>query len=123
MVFIRIKIKGYLKNNTDNEIHCFEEKGIINKNRIIYSYDGVKFSIRINNNELILVREGIDFINTFVFSEKKSNCNYYLKENNYDVDIEVKTIKMNISTNNIYVKYLVLDSNCEYEYNLEMSDI
>ena len=63
------------------------------------------------------------FINTFVFNKDNSSCNYYLKENNYDVDIEVKTINLDINDNYIYIKYIIVDSKCEYEYKLEMSDV
>ena len=123
VIFIRIKIKGYLKNITENELFEFEEKGIKNKNKINYTNDMIKNVIKINDNEVILIREGKDFINTFIFNEKNSNCNYLLKDNNYDVDIEINTIKVDISDNWIYIKYLIVDSNCEYEYKLEMSEI
>ena len=39
---IRIKIKGYLKNITDNEIFEFEEKGIRNKNKITFNNNNIK---------------------------------------------------------------------------------
>lgn len=123
VIFIRIKIKGYLKNITENELFEFVEKGIKNKNKINYTNDMIKNVIKINDNEVILIREGKDFINTFIFNEKNSNCNYLLKDNNYDVDIEINTIKVDIRDNNIYIKYLIVDSNCEYEYKLEMSEI
>ena len=123
MVFIRIRVKGYLKNITENEILEFEEKGIKNKNKISFSSDGVKTSVKINDEDVILVREGNDFVNTFVFNKSNSSCNYFLKENNYDVDIDVKTNVIDISDNIVYIKYMVIDSNCEYEYKLEMSDI
>ena len=113
VIFIRIKIKGYLKNITDNEVIEFEEKGIKNKDKIIYTSDGVKTTIKIDGKKLILIRDGNDFINAFVFD----------KNNNYDVDIEVKTIMIDNTDNSIYIKYLIIDSNCEYEYKLEMSDI
>lgn len=123
VVFIKIRVKGYLKNITDNEILEIDEKAIRNKNKITFSSDNVKSIIKINNNDIMLIREGVDFINTFVFNKDKSSCNYYLKDNNYDVDIEVITISMDINDNSIYIKYLIVDSNSEYEYKLEMSDI
>lgn len=123
MIFIRILIKGYLKNITDNEMFVFEEKGIKNKNKITFSNEGVKTSIKIDDDKILMIREGNDFINSFVFNIKNSSCNYLLKENSYDVDIDIATIKMDISENSIYIKYVIVDSNCEYEYKLEMSDI
>ena len=100
-----------------------DEKAIMNKNKITFSSDNVKNIIKINDDSIMLIREGSDFINTFVFNKDNSSCNYYLKENNYDVDIEVKTINLDINDNYIYIKYLVIDSNSQYEYKLEMSDI
>ena len=123
MIFIRIRVKGYLKNITENEIFDFDEKSIKNNNKITFSCDGVKTSIKINEDNVVLIREGNDFINTFVFDKNNSCCNYFLKENNYDVDIEIKTINIEIMDNSICIKYLVIDSNCEYEYKLEMSDV
>lgn len=123
MIFIRILVKGYLKNITDNEMFEFEEKGIKNKNKLTFSNDGVKTSIIIDNDKILMIRDGNDFVNSFVFDIKNSSCNYLLKENNYDVDIDITTIRMDINENNIYIKYVVIDSNCEYEYKIEMSDM
>lgn len=123
MIFIRIKIKGNLKNITENELFEFEEKGIRNKNKIIFSNDNIKSTIKISDNEIILIREGNDFINTFVFNKKNSSCNYLLKENNYDVDIGINTFILESNDNSIYIKYEIIDSKCEYEYKIEMSDV
>lgn len=123
VIFIRIKIKGYLKNITDNETIKFEEKGIKNKNKITYFNNDIKNVIKINGNEIILIRDGNEFVNTFVFNKKNSSCNYLIKDNNYDVDIGVNTIMMDISDNSICIKYVIVDSNCEYEYKIEMSDV
>jgi len=123
VIFIRIKIKGYLKNITDNEVIEFEEKGIKNKDKIIYTNDGVKTTIKIDGNKVMLIRDGSDFINTFVFDKKNSSCNYFLKENNYDVDIDINTLNIDINDDSIYIKYFIIDSNIEYEYKLEMSDV
>jgi len=123
VIFIRIKIKGYLKNITDNEVIEFEEKGIKNKDKITYTNDGVKTTIKIDGNKVMLIRDGSDFINTFVFDKKNSSCNYFLKENNYDVDIDINTLNIDINDDSIYIKYFIIDSNIEYEYKLEMSDV
>jgi len=123
VIFIRILIKGYLKNITDNEMFEFEEKGIKNKNKITFSNDGVKISIKIDDDRILMTRDGNDFVNSFVFNIENSSCNYLLKENNYDVNIGITTINMEVNENNIYVKYVIVDSNSEYEYKLEMSEI
>ena len=123
VIFIRIKVKGYLKNITENEIIEFDERAIRNKNKITFSCDNVKTTIKINDNDVVMIREGIDFINSFIFNIKDSSCNYLLKNNNYDVDIDINTFDINIGDDSIYIKYLIIDSQCKYEYKLEMSDI
>ena len=123
VIFIRILIKGYLKNITDNEMLEFEEKAIKNKDKITFTNDGVKTSIKIDEDRILMIRDGNDFVNCFDFNIKNSSCNYLLKANNYDVNINITTIKMDINENNIYIKYVIVDSSCEYEYKLEMSDI
>ena len=120
---IRIKIKGYLKNITDNEIFEFEEKGIRNKNKITFNNNNVKYSIKCDNNEIILIRDGDYFVNTFVFNKKNSNSNYFLKENGYDMDMEVITSNMEISDELIYIEYEIISTSCKYEFKIEMSEI
>ena len=120
---IRIKIKGYLKNITDNEIFEFEEKGIRNKNKITFNNNNIKYSIKCDNNEIILIRDGDDFVNTFVFNKKNSNSNYFLKENGYDMDMEVITSNMEISDELIYIEYEIISTSCKYEFKIEMREI
>ena len=61
---IRIKVKGYLRNITDNEIFEFEERGIKNKDKITFNNNDIKYSIRCNDNEIMMIRDGNDFVNT-----------------------------------------------------------
>ena len=120
---IRIKIKGYLKNITDNEIFEFEEKCIKNKDKITFNNNNVKYSIKCNNSEIILIRDGDDFVNTFVFNKKNSNSNYLLKENGYDMDMEVITSNMKFSDELIHIEYEIISTSCKYEFKIEMSEI
>lgn len=120
---IRIKIKGYLKNNTENEITEFTAKGIKYKDKITYNFDNVKTTIKYKNDSIILIRENDEFLNTFIFNLSKSNCNYLLKENGYDIDLNVQTTLLNKDDNNIFIKYIINDTMCDYEYKIEMSEI
>lgn len=125
VIFIRILIKGYLKNISENEIVNFECKGIKNKNKVTYVDDDVRFNIKINDDNVMLIRDGADFINTFIFDKNKKNSisNYLIKENNCDVDIDIDVIDLKIDDDIIYIKYLISETNCIYEYKLEMSDV
>ena len=53
---------------------------------------------------------------------KKNNINYYIKDNNLYLDIEMKTLTINITNNIIEIEYIILDSNNKYKYYIEMSD-
>lgn len=125
VIFIRILIKGYLKNISENEIVNFECKGIKNKNKVTYVDNDVRFNIKINDDNVMLIRDGADFINTFIFDKNKKNSisNYLIKENNCDVDIDIDVIDLKIDDDIIYVKYLISETNCIYEYKLEMRDV
>lgn len=120
---IRVKIRGYLKNIDEDEIFKFDEKGIRNKDKITYNDSDVKYTIKIEDKKIIIIREGKDFINTLIFSEIKSTGNYFLKEEGYDIDIDISVIEMNINDNSIFIKYKVVDSDVSYEFKLEVSDI
>lgn len=125
VIFIRILIKGYLKNISENEIINFECKGIKNKNKVTYVDNDVRFNIKINDDNVMLIRDGADFINTFIFDKNKKNSisNYLIKENNCDVDIDIDVIDLKIDDDIIYIKYLISETNCIYEYKLEMRDV
>ena len=125
VIFIRILIKGYLKNISENEIVNFECKGIKNKNKVTYVDNDVRFNIKINDDNVMLIRDGADFINTFIFDKNKKNSisNYLIKENNCDVDIDIDVIDLKIDDDIIYIKYLISETNCIYDYKLEMRDV
>ena len=40
-----------------------------------------------------------------------------------EIEIDIKTTKLNISEDKIIIHYTVLDSNEDYEYEIEMSEI
>ena len=69
-----------------------------------------------------MVREGNDFINSFVFNMKKGISTYTLKDNNYSLDMNIIVEKLSVSDNNIYVKYIISDTGFTYEYKIEMSE-
>ena len=122
---IRIKVKGYLRNITDNEIFEFEERGIKNKDKITFNNNDIKYSIKCNDNEIMMIRDGNDFVNTFIFNiffihiiPSKS-----LKENGYDMDMEVNVSNMKSNDKLIYIEYEIVSTSCKYEFKIEMSEM
>lgn len=119
---IRVKVKGFLKNITEEDNLFFNEKGISNKNKISFIFDDTKYNIKHSNNEVIMVREGKDFINTFIFNNNGGSTSYTLKDNNYTIDMNIKVVDLHVDDSVIYIKYFISDTNCEYEYKIEVSD-
>ena len=118
---IRVKVNGFLKNITDKDVLNIDVKGIKNKDKITYNMDNVKYVIKIDKDTVILIRENDEFLNTFVFSNKKSSSNYLLKENGYEMDIDVITENMEVDDNVISIKYRIVDTDCCYEFKIEVS--
>lgn len=123
-VKIKVKVNSILSNTTDKENQIVECTGIKQKNKIIYKHENIKHSLIINNNNIELIRENDIFKNILSFQlNKATNNEYYIKENNISVYINIITNEININENEIIVKYKVLDSNTEYIYKIEVSDI
>lgn len=120
---IRVFVNGYLKNNTDGENTIFKEKGIRTKDKLSFVFDDVKYSIKINDNDIMIVRDGNDFINSFSFSEKSGKSNYYLKEHGYSIDMDVNVDVLVIDDNKIFIKYVIAQTGCEYELMIEMEGV
>ena len=120
---IRVFVNGYLKNNTDGENTIFKEKGIRTKDKLSFVFDDVKYSIKINDNDIMIVRDGNDFINSFSFSEKSGKSNYYLKEHGYSIDMDVNVDVLVIDDNKIFIKYIIAQTGCEYELMIEMEGV
>lgn len=120
---IRKKIKGYLKNITDNEYEEIEENAILTKNKLSYIKDSVKHTILYKENEILLIRESSDFKNILTFSKKRIILSEYIvKENNLCINLEIETLELEYNKTEIYVKYKVTDSDTIYEYKIVMED-
>ena len=121
--FIKIKVKGYLKNITENTIEKIDTSAIKNKNKISYIIDNTKYRLDLLTEKIILKRESNEFIHSMVFKEnKETKTEYYIKTLNTSLDIKILTTKINITDNKIEINYKIIDSNSEYIYLIEMSD-
>ena len=120
---IKIKVKGYLRDIDEGTITNIDTFGIKNKNKITYNEETVTNTILQEDNKLILIRENNEFKNILIFDlNKETISEYLLKENDLTIELNIKTNLVEIDDNYIKVRYLVIDSDNEYEYNIEMSD-
>lgn len=123
-VKIKVKVNSILHNITDKKQQLGQCIGIKQKNKIIYKYDNIKHSLIINDNEIELIRENNIFKSILSFKlNKQTNNEYYIKDNNISVFINIATNEINIYENRIIIKYKVLDSDIDYIYKIEVSDI
>lgn len=121
-VFIKIKIKGSLKNITENEEYKIDTTAIKNKDTISYLKDNTKYKLKIKDT-LTLIRETDEFIHYMEFiKNKKIETKYYIKSLNSELSIEITTDKLDISDNYLLIEYTTIENNNKYIYKLEMSD-
>lgn len=123
MFFIKINIKGYLKNITENTQELIDTASIKKDNKISYIIDNTKYILIIENNKVTLLRENNEFSNGIIFIENSTTTSeYYLKESSYSLEFNIETIKLIIDKNKIDITYKIIESENIYNYVLEMSD-
>ena len=121
--FIKIKVKGYLQNITENTKEIIDTFGIKNKETISYIIDKTKHKITISNNKILLIRDNQEFSHKMFFELNKENkTEYYIKELSTSICLLILTTYLSISDNLIEIHYKVIDSQDEYIYVIEMSD-
>lgn len=121
--FIKIKVKGYLKNITENTEEKIDTYAVKNKDKISYIIDDTKYKIEIHPSNITLTRENKEFIHCMIFEyNKETTTNYYIKELNSELSIKILTTKLEIQESIIKINYKVLDNDNEYIYVIEMSE-
>lgn len=121
---MKIKVKGYINNITDESKTVFSTSAIKTKNKISYILNNDKYILNIlSPKKLILVRENNEMKSTIYFEKNKTISSLYtLKEKDITLEIDIKTLDIKVEEKQITITYLVKDSNNKYEYNIEMSD-
>lgn len=123
VLFIKIKVKGYLENIGKNTKETIDTLGIKNKYNVIYNFNNIKHKIIFNKKNILLIRENEDFIHNFNFElSKETDSEYYIKEYSTNIDVPIITNKLIISDNSIEIEYLIKETNEQYRFVLEMSD-
>lgn len=123
MNYIKIRINGYLKNINDNNKTIINTFGIKQKKIISFMNDNIKHKIILADDLITLIRENEEFVNIIRFAKNKELLSEYtLKENNFTIDLNIKTLDVKISDNFILIKYVVIESDETYEYKIELSD-
>lgn len=111
---IKIIINGHINQEKINTI------GIKDNNKITYMLDNIKHKLVIEKDSIILTRENDEFKNNLIFNINNSTSTYLLKSNNLEVDINIETKLIKHNENNINIIYRNIDSDENYEFNIEM---
>lgn len=115
-----IRLKGYLKNLTTKDIILIDTTYKKINNKIKYQQNKDTYEIIINKDELYLIRDNREINSTMHFVKNKyTNCDYKIKENNINLQIELYTKKLLIKENEILINYQVENTD-NYEYKIEI---
>lgn len=121
---IKTKVHGYLKNITENTVDCFDNICKFNNDKYLYTDKDTTYTLKRNSNTIIFTRENSEMHHTMIFNLNKiTTSEYYLKELHTSLEFNIKTTILNITDRQFKINYEVLETNNEYEYIIEMSDI
>ena len=113
MFIIKIKVKGYLRNLTENTEELIDTISIKNSNVISYIIDDTKYKLIIENNKITLIRESNEFSHMMLFEENINHSSeYYLKESKYSIEFNILTTKLIIDTNKINISEKISKNTC-----------
>lgn len=123
-ILMKIHLKGYLKDITNDETTKIDTTAIKNHQKITYYLDKEKYILKITSpTKLILNRTTKEIeMNLYFDINKVLTADYHIKENNLSLGIDIRTNKIEINDNYIKIQYTVIDSNNDYEYYIEMSE-
>ena len=77
----------------------------------------------VSPKELILNRKSADINCTMYFKLNKTTSSDYTINNEYNLDISIKTTLLEITEKQIKIHYTVIEAKTNYEYQIEMSEI
>lgn len=123
VLFLKIKVKGYLENKTNKTKEIIDTYGIKKENQITYVHNDTKNILNIAPDSLTLTRTNSEYSHQIKFiKDKEVDTEYYLPNENISLYINILTKEINILDNSYKVTYLVTDSNQEFTYYIEESD-
>ena len=121
MFLIKIRVKGYLNNITDKNKEKFDTFAIKNKNKITYMDKNTSYKIETKDNLIILIRDNKEFMHKFIFDiDNITKSEYYIKELNTNIEVEIMTTEIKITEEQIKIKYKIIDNNNEYIFFLDL---
>lgn len=120
-VIIRIKVKGYIKNITENTKEIIDTYAIKNKNKINYINEETSYKIEMKNHKIIIIRDNQKISHKLIFDiDNVTKSEYYIKELNTSIDVMIKTINIHQTDKQIKIEYEIIDNKNKYIYVLDL---
>lgn len=120
------KIDLKLKNN-DETIIKENINGDKKNNVLSFKYDNESIKIDINKDNIVMHKDNSESILSFNFiKNKKTVCEYFIKELNFYIDTKVLTNEILINDNQIYIEYelwLQDDYTGKFIYDLKLKEV
>ena len=92
--------------NSEEKIEKNNIKAIHNNNELSYIDELDSIRLTINKDNIVMIKENISSTTTLNFiNNKKTNSEYLIKALNAKLDLKVKTNKLEISDNRVYIEY------------------
>ena len=121
---MNIKITSILKNLKENSIIKEEAIAKKEKNKITYKTKEFNYILKIiSPKQIIINRKSADINCTMYFNLNKTTSSDYTINNEYNLEINIKTTLLEITENKIKIQYTVIEAETNYEYQIEMSEI
>ena len=118
------KKKIHIKLITNGVVDEYNLLGTVEDNVIKYKESNkLQSSLSFDIKKCILIKDNIDYKIELKFKKNKmTTSKIYLKKDDKNLDLDVETIDLDISDNNIYVKYKILASSEIVEYSLKIGE-
>lgn len=112
---INLKTKLY---NLENTVYSHHIKGIKNDNKLVYKENNIMVTLEILNNQIKIERKCDEYTLRMDFRESLTTPLIYDIKGVGNTKLNIKTKKIEIKNNNIFIKYELIDSKEIYYYEL-----
>lgn len=113
----KINVKSKLYNNEEIKFDCLI-KGIKNNGKLIFKEENVMVNLEILIDEIIIQRKHEDYTLKIDFKESLTTPIIYDIKGIGNTTLNIKTNKLEINDNNIYIEYEIIESNEIYYYEI-----
>ncbi len=110
-------------NSSNDEYNLLGEYDKENNIIEFYESNSIRSKINIDTNNHTLVKENIDYkITLDLDKSKETNGEVYLKKEDKTLNLTLKTNKFELKNNKLSMNYIILESDEEIIYEIEMGD-